>query len=408
MITTDQILPLTETVAPADEAEVAEVVRNACRAGTPVYPVGGGTGPDFGLRPSVPGVGLSLRRLNRVIDHAAEDMTITVEAGLTVAELAEHLAARRQWLPVEIPQADRATLGGAVASNPSGPRRYAHGTIRDYVIGIRAVDGQGMAFSGGGRVVKNAAGYNLCRLMVGSRGTLGVITRVTLMVRPLPERSAVVVCDLPDFDTAERLLAGLVTTPTLPVAIELLTGPATQENPAMGPMLETSVAQLLVGFEGTEAEVDWMVGRLGDEWREAGIPSPVTIPAARAAVLWDWLAGLSTDVQISVPPSATVGLIEHLRQLDPNGSIQAHAGDGVIRIQLSPRVPSEFTELFSNGLRPAVTAAGGAMVVLSCRDGAELTRHDVWGSPGEGAAVMRAIKDRFDPGGLLNPGRFVY
>jgi len=407
-MSTTEILSLTETIAPADQAAVASVVRDAGRDGTPVYLIGGGTSLDYGVRPSIPGVGLSLRNLDRVIDHAADDMTITVEAGVIMADLTERLAAKRQRLPVDVRLPHRATIGGVAATNPSGPRRYAHGTIRDYVIGITAVDGRGTTFSGGGRVVKNAAGYDLCRLMAGSLGTLGVITQATLMVRPMPETSALLACDLPDFTEAERLLAALVHTKTLPVAIELLRGPARQDDPVLGPMLEGNVARLFVGFEGSRPEVDWMIGQLGEEWRELGVSTPMTVPGSEAGLLWDWLAEFCGEVQITVRPSTTVDMIERLLRLDPGSSIQAHAGNGVIRVRLSPRAPDDFVALLANRLRPEVVGVGGKAVVLCCPDGVELTGREVWGPPGDGATVMQAIKDRFDPDGLLNPGRFVF
>jgi len=407
-MTIGQILPLTETITPADPAAVAAVVKDAAGDATPVYPLGGGTSLDYGVRPTVPGVGLSLKNLNQVVDHAADDMTITVEAGVTVADLAQCLSAKRQRLPVDVPRPQQATIGGLVATNHSGPRRYAHGTMRDYVIGITAVDGRGTVFSGGGRVVKNAAGYDLCRLLVGSLGTLGVITQVTLMVRPVPETSALMACDLADFDQAERLLEALVHSKTLPAAIELLTGPARQDNPVLGPMIEGSVARLFVGFEGSEPQVDWMVGQLREEWRELGISSPMDVPTAEQEPLWNWLGEFPADVRINVLPAATAGLIECLLRLDARCSIQAHAGNGAIYARFSPLGPDEFAEFLVNRLRPAVATAGGNMVVLSCLDHSELTVREIWGPPSEGAAVMRAIKDRFDPAGVLNPGRFVY
>jgi glycolate oxidase FAD binding subunit len=121
------ILPLSKTLDPADAAEVADVVREAAGQGTPIYPIGGGTCLRYGARPQLPGWGLSLRGLRRVVDYPARDLTITVEAGMTLAELATHLAAERQRLPVDIPSPDAATVGGALATNLSGPRRYAHG-----------------------------------------------------------------------------------------------------------------------------------------------------------------------------------------------------------------------------------------------------------------------------------------
>ena len=144
---------------------------------------------------------------------------------MNVAKLGELLAGSRQRLPIDVPQASESTIGGVVATAISGPRQYAYGTIRDYLIGVRAVDGRGVPFAGGGRVVKNAAGYDMCRLMVGSLGTLGVVTQVTLKVHPLAETTAMVICDVPDLQTAERLLAALVHTKTMPVAVELVDRP---------------------------------------------------------------------------------------------------------------------------------------------------------------------------------------
>ena len=192
-------LPLTETIEPADQAAVAKAVQTAAGRQMAVYPLGGGTRQDYGARPTRPGIGLSLTKLNRVIDYPAADLTITVEAGTTIAELTKRLASQRQQLPIDIPQPERATVGGAVVVNAAGPRRYAYGSMRDYLLGFTAVDGHGILFSGGGRVVKNAAGYNMGRLMTGSLGTLGVITQATLMVRPLAETSALLVCDVPEF-----------------------------------------------------------------------------------------------------------------------------------------------------------------------------------------------------------------
>ena len=128
---------------------------------------------------------------------------------------------------------DRA-LGGVIATNASGPRRYGQGTIRDYVIGITAVDGRGVEFHGGGRVVKNVAGYDFCKLLTGSLGTLGVITQVTLKVKPRPRVSSLVACDVASFEEAEKLLAAFGQSRTTPTAIELLSGPAWNEVESWG------------------------------------------------------------------------------------------------------------------------------------------------------------------------------
>src|SRR5262249_27524736 len=131
--------------------------------------------------------GFDLAALNRLLEHKAEDMTCRVEAGMTLADLQRALADRGQWLPLDPPCADRLSIGALLAASPSGPRRFGYGTVRDYVIGLTAVLADGRVIHSGGNVVKNVAGYDLMKLFIGSRGSLGVITEVTFKLRPIPE-----------------------------------------------------------------------------------------------------------------------------------------------------------------------------------------------------------------------------
>ena len=248
MTTATEQLPITDVIEPDDVDQVAEVVKQAGDEQTAVYPIGGGTSLDYGLPARREGLGLALAKLNHVVDYPARDMTITVGAGITVAKLQETLAGESQRLPLDVPFASQATVGGLIATNSNGPRRYGCGTVRDYVIGIRAVDGRGERFSGGGRVVKNVAGYDFCKLLTGSLGTLGVITEVTLRLKPIPRDSVLVCCMPRDLDHAEELLAALVKSETIPVAVELLLGTDWDDTP-LGPS-ETPGGWLVVGVEG--------------------------------------------------------------------------------------------------------------------------------------------------------------
>lgn len=407
---TAQELPLEKTVAPSDEPAVAALIGAAYKSGTPVYPIGGGTSLDYGPRPLRPGIGLDLCPMNRVLDHPADDLTITVEPGLTLAELNRHLATKRQWLPIDAPQPARATVGGVVATNACGPRRYARGTIGDYLIGIRAIDGCGEAFAGGGRVVKNAAGYNLPRLMVGSLGTLGAITQLTFMVRPLPSHSALVICDVPSFQEAERLLAALGRSRTAAMIVELLAGPALPNCP-LPALPDTAAARLSVGFEGGAAEVQGMANALCDEWQALGADGLTTITGARVDAVWNWLSESPAVLQIDVLPSRLVEVMEQVAGSLPATPLQAHAGNGVIRIyRPAPPAPLAKEEeglanLVQNTLRPIAAAAGGHLTVLAAPADAELGPAEIWGPPRPGAALMRSIQQRFDPAGILNPGR---
>lgn len=165
-ITIDAVGPM-PVVRPTSAAEVGDAVRGCAAEGTAIYPVGGGTMLDYGLPPARPGLAIELRELDKVIDFPASDMTITVEAGITIARLAEITRAEGLQLPIDVPEPQRATLGGAIACNVNGPRRYGYGTFRDYVLGITTINDRGEFVLAGGRVVKNVAGYDMMKLHTG-------------------------------------------------------------------------------------------------------------------------------------------------------------------------------------------------------------------------------------------------
>lgn len=401
-------LPLVETLQPASQAELAGAVRQCFEQNTAVYPLGGQTSLDYGLPGQRDGVGLSLAALNRMIDYPARDMTITIEAGLTMRSLAETLAQERQQLPIDAPQADRATIGGVIATNFNGPRRYGQGTVRDYVIGISAVDGTGMPFKGGGRVVKNVAGYDFCKLLTGSLGTLGVITQVTLKVKPLAEKTALV-ATVVEADEAERLLAALVASQTTPVAIELLRGPEWDDFP----FASGDDYLLVVGYEGTAVEVDWQVQRIGDEWRELGVAGCQVVSETETQAIWRRLAEFpaaspaSLVLQASLVPSALLSFLAEVREVDPSASIQAHAGSGAAIVRFSEFPRQGLSRTLVGRLQPAALAGHGHVVILSNPSGAEMTHQSVWGGSAP-VRLMSDVKKQFDPRGILNPGRFVY
>jgi glycolate oxidase FAD binding subunit len=281
--------------------------------------------------------------------------------------------------------------------------------MRDYLLGFTAVDGTGMIFSSGGRVVKNAAGYNMCRLMAGSLGTLGIITQATLMVRPLPETTALLACEVPDFDLAEKLLASLVRLPVYPVAIELSAGCPSRDaavsaaqagkTPAsqvvFGPLHDGNVCRLFVGFEGSAVEVEWMLARLREEWTSLGMTAPVLMPNMATDKLWRWMSEFPANARINVLPSKTIETIVELLEVAPSCAIQTHAGDGEI--------------LMGNGERETGEGSIRWSVVDGCRfyrsaDASAQRENGDASAVAPKMRVMRAIKERFDPANILNPG----
>ncbi|MFO0903114.1 MAG: FAD-binding oxidoreductase [Pirellulales bacterium] len=406
-------LPLARTVTAREINEVAATIRDAAATATPVYPWGGATSLDYGLPAKTPGVGLALNELTRVIDYPARDMTVTVEAGMTVAELARTLAAERQQLPFDVPRAGQATVGGVVATNWNGPRRYGYGSVRDYVIGISAVDGRGTPFKGGGRVVKNVAGYDFCKLLTGSLGSLGVITQLTFRLRPLVERTAWIGCGVATLADAERLLASLVTSATTPTAIELLAGPewrGAARLAACGP----AQAWVLVQVEGDEVETAWMIEQLKTEWHSEGVKNVVVWQDADASAWSSTLAEYSQQaasplvVQGAVRPSGTTALVATLQQVDPEVSVQCHAGNGLVLGRFSQFPAAGMSRAVVGGLQSAAAASGGSLVIVSNPSGQESTIRAVWGVGGATYDVMTQVKRQFDPANVLNTGRFVF
>lgn len=393
-------------------ADVVTAVQRARATKSALQPIGGGTSLDFGLQSSAPAEKLSLANLNRIVDYPARDMTITVEAGVSLQQLAQTLATEGQRLPVDVPQAERATIGGVIATNWNGFRRFGQGPLRDFVIGIEAVDGNGLLFHGGGRVVKNVAGYDFCKLLCGSFGTLGIITQVTLKVRPLPERSAWLACSVNDAKKAEAMLAALQQSQVTPTAVELVSGSVWQQESALAEIkLTPQNFGLLVLLEGTTTEVLWMKDHLRREWREAGIVNPDMHDGCDAP--WPAVQEFSAHVdspltvQASVTPSGVLPFVAACRRRDPDCSVLAHAGNGTVFVRFAKFPDKGLSELLMGDLQPAAAAHHGHVVILNAPPGTAITHRSVWGGEAP-LALMTAVKRKFDPLNLLNRGRFVY
>ena len=211
---------------PEDVEPLRELVREQVAQGRSIYPRGGGTALDYGGIPRRPGVAIDTRSINRLIDYPFADMTITVQAGMTLSALRAILAEQRQRVLVDAPEPDRATLGGIYATNTTGSRRFGAGRPRDQIIGVSFVTSDGAEVKGGGRVVKNVAGYDFPKLLTGSMGTLGIITQLTLKVRPIPEASAIAWLPLTGPIAAAEQLERLNTSATRPIALDLLNATA--------------------------------------------------------------------------------------------------------------------------------------------------------------------------------------
>lgn len=392
---------------PETREALAEAIGRRVGEGLAIYPQGGRTALDYGNPPARPGVAVDLTALDRVVDFPAADMTITVEAGLTLSALQGALAEAGQRLPLEAPEADRATLGGIFATDTSGPRRLGFGRPRDLVLGVTFATSAGELVKGGGRVVKNVAGYDFPRLLTGSMGTLGAIVELTLKTRPKPGRSAIAWSAFRSLDPIASALDRLNTSATRPVALELLNGPAARAV-AEGSGLDLPVGDwvLAVGFEGTAEAVSWQLDRLGPELPDGPIgrsdvddPDPLW----RSLVDRQAAAGSSLAIKANLRPSALPGFVA---ALDPGRwSIQCHAGNGIVRASLLDGDPAALGPVLDR-LRDLAAAADGGLILPRCPTDLKPSLN-VWGRPRPDRALARRVMQALDPAGAMNPGRFL-
>lgn len=404
-------MPATEFV-PATQSELARWMReNAAGPRQVLCPVGGRTALQFGAAETCQTL-VDLKELRKVVDYPARDMTVTVEAGLPVSELQRLLATEGQQLPIDIPQATRATLGGAIACNSSGPRRYGYGTLRDYVIGISAVDAGGQLFKGGGRVVKNVAGYDLCKLLVGSRGTLAVISQVTLKLKPIPQATGWWWFTFETFAEMENVLERLLTSEARPTALEMLDVPAARMIAAESRLtLPCDAPVLAVLVEGSDHDVAWQLAALRKEVVPFGVQDLQTIEGADALRLTATITEFSVPTdepltfQANLRPSVCWRFAELATQLDV--AVNCHAGNGVIVGQLPESVATaEQAQQLLQPLRDLARSAGGNLVILHC-DREWQSQLSLCGDAEPVWSQMRQLRMKIDPDQLLNRGSFL-
>jgi glycolate oxidase FAD binding subunit len=415
--------------SPASVEEASAVLRAAADHDLAVVPRGGGTKLGWGAPPRRCDVVIDMLRMDRVLEHAAGDLVARVQAGVTMAHLAGVLGGAGQQLALDVPETGGVarygspTVGGVLATGIAGPRRLRYGTPRDLVIGVTAIRADGAVTRSGGKVVKNVAGYDLGKLFAGSYGTLGLIVEAVFRLHPLPAATAFVTDDVYGAAAVAQAVAAAAGSDLAPSAVEI-------DRPARGGPVRVGV--LLEGDPGGVAErARQMRGTLG-----AGSV------ASRSEPPW-WGAapggtGASpggggpggrgpggrgqggTLIRIAFWAAALCGVLEAIDAaagaagLDP--AVAGSAAAGVLHASVRPDAPPGAVAAFLGGLREAMArgkpgaAAGegpptrGSAVVLDAPDDVREVV-DLWG-PVPGLDLMRAVKDQFDPGHLMSPGRF--
>ncbi len=422
-----------EAVEPSSAAEVVEIVRHAASAKRAIVACGARTKLSMGLAPSRYDLAVDMSRMNRVVAYDPGDLTLSVEPGITFAALSRTLAEHGQMLPLGVPFSAHSTIGGTIASGVDAPQRQLYGTARDFLLGAEFVTGDGVLAKSGGRVVKNVTGYDLHKLLIGSLGTLGIITKLNFKTFPLPTNMRGFSALFRSMESALEMRDRIARSPLLPSALEifspgvasLFTGPAVAiatREPMPAGMVAGDQWALTTGYSGdesTRARYEADLKKMAADRGATGVTiASDTLPAAwarkREFIPIALAASRATTIlKIGVLPSkltlvlsAVAGAVE---KHDVPGVVMVR-GVGVIYLALLPpdagdgskqRVAKCVSEI-----QAAATQLGGHATVPWCPD-AWKPDLNMWGTETADWAEMRKVKNAFDPGAVLSPGRFV-
>ena len=394
-------------VIPESVQEVQDVLRYASEHGYTVIPAGAGTKLGIGNLSEKCGIVLTLTRLNSIVEYEPADLTVTVEAGIRLADLQTELAKNRQFLAMNPPYADRCTIGGIVATNASGLLRLRYGTARNQVLGLRVVHASGTVVKSGGKVVKNVAGYDLNKLYIGSYGTLGIITEVTLKLAPLPIHQAIIASQFQNVQDAVKTGLSVVSSQTLPTFVNLSVNHPLE-------LFSEQKPTLIIGFAGEPETVTWQLNTVQTQLEQNSADGVQIVEDesyhSMCSEIQEFPNVVSeldhVVVKVNLKRTDIANyLVEHL-----NGSeeVMVLLGNGVIYFKIPITSGSDLQQIVHtlSQMRQRAIDVGGNLIIESAPP--EVKRQiDVWGSIGATQNLMKQIKAKFDEAALLNPGRFV-
>jgi len=394
-------------VRPRTLEEAREAMALAARDGARVLFVGGGTELELGAPPSAVDLKIRTDGLDRVVEHAPLDQIVIVEAGVRLGVLQALLATKGQMLALDPPWPDRATIGGVVATNAFGARRTRYGSIRDLIIGISIVRADGTAARGGGKVVKNVAGFDLPKLMVGSLGTLALITTVTFRLHPLPEASSTLLFRDLDAEGVRKLRLAVRQAQLEPGAVAAL---VREGGADLGVRFDARF-ELGVRFEGFLAGVEQQTGRLLELAQAEGW-APEQLDEGAARDFWarhDWARGAAASfrAKLAARPSEVErmvnGVLASLFPVleQPQAIYYPTLGLGFVTGDAPAGVS------VTRAVSAAREALPGGSLTIQAAPADVRQAIDVWGPPPPALSLMNSVKERLDPTGRLAPGRFV-
>jgi len=420
-------------IRPESKAHVAEIVKFAVLDKLSLVASGGRTKLNIGLPPWRYDLAVDMSALNKIIAYDPGDLTLSVEAGAPLPNVSKSLAEHGQFLPLAVPFLRQTTLGGVVASGVDGPLRQFYGTARDFLLGMEFVTGEGISAKSGGRVVKNVTGYDIHKLMIGSLGTLGIITSLNFKTFPLPSdprgfvarfRSAAEACDM---------RARIAKSPLTPITLEILSPRCAElfaneaasrlETAQMPPnVLSSTEWAVTVGYAGNEkvlvryeadlrriaqdsgaTNVTVLAENLNAAWTRKREFIPIALGSSPATVI----------VKMAVLPARVNEALSAAQQAAESNSLSWAAlarGLGIIYFVLLPAAQDDETrkrvENATNAMHDACEKLGGQSTIPYC-PAAWKSNLKIWGPQNPGFPQMQKIKNVFDPLGILSLGRFV-
>ncbi|MBN1106982.1 MAG: FAD-binding oxidoreductase [Deltaproteobacteria bacterium] len=438
-------------VFPKDTRMVAEIVRCACRSNLGILPWGSGTKMSAGHPPERMDLVIAMGRMNHMLDVDTANLTITVEAGVKFRDVQARLATEDDrcylplddlttesgelicsershsgcFLPLDPSFSDRATIGGIVAANSTGPRRLLYGLPRDLILGVRFVTPEGDIVGAGGKTVKNVSGYDISKVMIGSYGSLGILCEMTLRLLPLPEAMETLLLSFESFSAAQSFAGAVLQTKLLPAALEVANGPAFRNIPFKGVSVELKPEPyvVMVALEAAGEAVERMRKEMILIGERFGAKGHSLLKEEGHLLFWlavsDLQASLGArfgeliSLRLSYPLSEWKALFEFaentIKMAGPECGILCHAGSGASQVHVL---------LEKNSGKEAETARAVASILARCRElGGNLVVLQaptglkkglpVWGEPGADLLVMKRLRAKIDPQGLMSPGRFV-
>ncbi len=413
-------------VSPKTIQEVSKVVAQANQQRLTIVPRGNGTKMGMGGIPKKIDIILSTSRLNRITDSDCENLTLSAESGMTLNEVQKSLAkvGKGYFLPLDPPFTEKATLGGIVATNSSGPKRLLYGTARDMIIGTKAVFPNGDIVVSGGKTVKNVSGYDMCKLLIGSYGTLGILCEMTFKLLPLPEKEATLLLSFARLGEADGFAREVRSSQLIPSSIETLNALAVQKMRYFMSMPPNGNYLVAIGLEGVAESIDRQIAEMSEMGRKHGFLEAVTLDSEKHQAFWvslrDFSQGLTENYPnlISLKSNFLISKSDEMlgsyemiaRELGIECAFICHSGNGILYSYVLPgkkfrsKIES-FIELI--GKMTAEAAKNEGNLIIESSPLLIKKKVEVWGQSRSDYQVVRRLKEQIDPAGILNRGRFV-